>query len=38
MKSIVGNIAVEGKHITKDFRLGDTTTKVLKNISLHDLQ
>ena len=38
MKSIVGNIAVEGKHITKDFRLGDTTTKVLKNISLQVMQ
>lgn len=38
MKSIVGNIAVEGKHITKDFRLGDTTTKVLKDISLQVMQ
>lgn len=34
MKQIVGKIAVEGKHIVKDFRLGDTTTKVLKDISL----
>lgn len=34
MKQEIGNIAVEGKHIEKDFRLGDTTTKVLKNISL----
>ena len=38
MQSIVGNIAVEGKHITKDFRLGDTTTKVLKDISLQVMQ
>jgi putative ABC transport system ATP-binding protein len=34
MNSFVGNIAVEGKHIIKDFRLGNTTTKVLKDISL----
>lgn len=34
MKQGIGNIAVEGKHIEKDFHLGDTTTKVLKNISL----
>lgn len=38
MKSFVGNIAVEGKHIIKDFRLGDTTTKVLKDISLQVTQ
>ena len=38
MKSFVGNIAVEGKHIIKDFRLGDTTTKVLKDISLQVMQ
>lgn len=34
MKQTVGKIAVEGKHIVKDFRLGTTTTKVLKDISL----
>lgn len=34
MKQAVGKIAVEGKHIVKDFRLGATTTKVLKDISL----
>ena len=34
MKQTVGKIAVEGKHIVKDFRLGATTTKVLKDISL----
>lgn len=34
MKPFVGNIAVEGKHIVKDFRLGNTTTKVLKDVSL----
>ena len=38
MKSFIGNIAVEGKHIIKDFRLGDTTTKVLKDISLQVMQ
>lgn len=38
MKSFVGNIAVEGKHIIKDFHLGDTTTKVLKDISLQVMQ
>ena len=27
-----GKIAVEGKHIVKVFRLGATTTKILKNI------
>lgn len=34
MKPLVGNIAVEGKHIVKDYRLGNTTTKVLKGVSL----
>lgn len=34
MKTLAGNIAVEGKHIVKDFRLGNTTTKVLKGVSL----
>ncbi|MGN6711582.1 ABC transporter ATP-binding protein [Anaerocolumna jejuensis] len=38
MKPFVGNIAVEGKHIVKDFRLGDTTTKVLKDVSLQIMQ
>lgn len=38
MKSLVGNIAVEGKHIVKDFRLGDNTTKVLKDVSLQVMQ
>lgn len=38
MKPFVGNIAVEGKHIVKDFRLGDTTTKVLKDVSLQVIQ
>lgn len=38
MKSLVGNIAVEGKHIVKDFRLGNTTTKVLKDVSLQVVQ
>lgn len=34
MEQAVGKIAVEGKHIVKEFRLGTTTTKVLKDISL----
>ena len=38
MKQGIGNIAVEGKHIVKDFRLGATTTKVLKDISLQVMQ
>ncbi len=38
MNSFVSNIAVEGKQIVKDFRLGDTTTKVLKGVSLQVLQ
>lgn len=38
MKPLVGNIAVEGKHIVKDFRLGDTITKVLKGVSLQIMQ
>lgn len=38
MNSFVSNIAVEGKQIIKDFRLGDTTTKVLKGVSLQVLQ
>ena len=38
MKQTAGRIAVEGKHIVKDFRLGDTTTRVLKDISLQVMQ
>jgi putative ABC transport system ATP-binding protein len=38
MKPLVGNIAVEGKDIVKDFRLGDTITKVLKGVSLQVMQ
>lgn len=34
MKQPAGRIAVEGKHIVKDFCLGATTTRVLKDISL----
>lgn len=34
MKPFTGQIAVEGKHIEKDFRLGNATMKVLKGISL----
>ena len=38
MNQGIGNIAVEGKHIVKDFRLGATTTKGLKDISLQVMQ
>lgn len=38
MKQIIGSIAVEGKHIVKDFRIGDTITKVLKGVSLEVMQ
>lgn len=38
MKQNVGRIAVEGKHIIKDFQIGSTTTKVLRNISLQVMQ
>ncbi|MFQ6972419.1 MAG: ABC transporter ATP-binding protein [Enterocloster aldenensis] len=38
MNQGIGNIAVEGKHIVKDFRFGATTTKVLKDISLQVMQ
>ncbi len=38
MKQIIGSIAVEGKHIIKDFRIGDTITKVLKGVSLEVMQ
>lgn len=38
MKSITGNIAIEGKNIVKDFELGNTTTRVLKDVSIKVLQ
>lgn len=38
MKQAVGRIAVEGKHIVKEFHLGVTTTKVLRDISLQVMQ
>ena len=38
MKQNVGRIAVEGKHIIKDFQIGSTTTKVLRDISLQVMQ
>lgn len=34
MKQNAGKIAVEGKHIIKNFQIGSTTTKVLRDISL----
>ncbi|MCB6608869.1 ABC transporter ATP-binding protein [[Clostridium] symbiosum] len=38
MKQTAANIAVEGKHIVKEFRLGGETIKVLKDISLQVMQ
>ncbi len=38
MKPCVGNIAVEVKHIVKDFKVGNTITKVLKDVSLQVVQ
>ena len=38
MQSSANRIAIEGKDIVKDFRIGDTTTKVLKGVSLKVLQ
>lgn len=38
MKHAIRKIAVEGKHIVKDFCLGTTTTKVLKDISLQVME
>ncbi|MGC6173859.1 ABC transporter ATP-binding protein [Lacrimispora sp. 38-1] len=34
MKPLTGSITVECRHIVKDFRLGDTITNVLKDVSL----
>lgn len=34
MKPLTGSIAVECRHIVKDFRLGDTIINVLKDVSL----
>ncbi|PKM50561.1 MAG: macrolide ABC transporter ATP-binding protein [Firmicutes bacterium HGW-Firmicutes-7] len=38
MKTLIDNIAIEGKNIVKDFGLGDTTTRVLKDVSLKVIQ
>lgn len=38
MHPLTGYIAVECKHIVKDFKIGDSTTKVLKGISLQIMQ
>lgn len=38
MKSITGNIAIEGKNIVKDFKIGDTAASVLKDVSLKVLK
>lgn len=34
MKPIIETAAVEGRHIVKNFRLGDTVTEVLRDVSL----
>ena len=34
MKPIIETAAVEGRHIIKNFRLGDTVTEVLRDVSL----
>ena len=38
MKHSTGGIAVEGRHIIKNFRVGNTATEVLKDISLQVMQ
>ena len=38
MKQLTGGVAVEGRHIIKNFRIGNTPTKVLKDISLQVMQ
>lgn len=38
MNQQTNTIAVEGKHITKDFRIASTTTKVLRDVSLQVMQ
>ena len=38
MKTLAGNIAIEGRNIVKDFRVGDTTARILKNVSIQVLQ
>lgn len=37
-KSITENIAIEGKSIVKDFEIEDTTTRVLKDVSIYILK
>ena len=38
MKSLTENVAIEGKSIIKDFQIGDTKTRVLKEVSLKVFQ
>ena len=38
MKQLTGGVAVEGRHIIKNFCIGSTPTKVLKDISLQVMQ
>lgn len=38
MKQSTGGVAVEGRHIIKNFRIGNAPTKVLKDISLQVMQ
>ncbi|WP_312432666.1 ABC transporter ATP-binding protein [Lacrimispora sp.] len=38
MKSLTETVAIEGRNIVKDFQIGNTITKVLKNVSLKVMQ
>ncbi len=38
MNILTEEVAIEGRNIIKDFQLGDTKTRVLKNISLKVIQ
>ena len=38
MKQSTGGVAVEGRHVIKNFRIGNAPTKVLKDISLQVMQ
>lgn len=38
MGTVTKKVAIEGKNLVKDFQVGDTKTRVLKNISLQVLQ
>ena len=34
MRTMINDTAIEGRNIIKDFYIGDTPTRILKNISL----